>query len=69
MHMYIKTKEKNKVDKELVGNICFGVHKSIAIKTLTVFPREDLAPLMDWSAERSNEKVSRHHSQHSVLLL
>ena len=36
--------------------------------TLTAFPREDFAPLIDWIAERSSEKASRHRSQHSVLL-
>ena len=32
--------------------------------TLTAFPREDLAPLIDWIAECSSEKASRHCSQH-----
>ena len=36
--------------------------------TLMAFPRKDLAPLIDWIAERSSEKASRHRSQHSVLL-
>ena len=36
------------------------------MSTFTAFPREDLAPLIDWIAERSSEKASRHRSQHSV---
>ena len=42
--------------------------KEGAMGILTAFPHEDLAPLIDWIAERSSEKASRHRSQHSVLL-
>jgi hypothetical protein len=42
--------------------------RSTAMRTLTAFPHEDLAPLIDWIAERSSKKASRHCSQHSVLL-
>ena len=31
--------------------------RSTAMGTLTAFPREDLAPLIDWIAERSSEKA------------
>ena len=42
--------------------------RSTAMGSFAGFPREDLAPLMDWIAERSSEKASRHRSQRSVLL-
>ena len=42
--------------------------RSIAMGTLTAFPREDLAPLIDWIAERSSEKA-KYYALADITLL